>query len=110
MTLPVMTLPVMTQPRRPEGPQRTCVGCRRRTAQADLIRLVVGPDGIAVGRTRPGRGAWLCDDAACVEAALAKGALARALRVDRSSIDAAAVRRAVSDSVPADRAPGATQR
>jgi predicted RNA-binding protein YlxR (DUF448 family) len=34
----------------------------------------------ATGRA-PGRGAYVCDDAACKEAAMAKGALRRALAV-----------------------------
>ena len=85
----------MTSPRRAEGPQRTCVGCRRIAAPSDLVRLVVGPEGVVAGKGRPGRGAWLCDDPACVDAALAKGGLARALRIERSAVDAHAVRRVV---------------
>ena len=90
----------MTPPRRPEGPQRTCVGCRRIAAPSDLVRLVVGSEGVVAGKGRPGRGAWLCGDQACVDAALAKGALARALRIDRSALDADAVRRAVLGAPP----------
>ena len=85
----------MTPPRRPEGPQRTCVGCRRTTVASDLVRLVVAPEGVVAGKGRSGRGAWVCRDAACVDAALAKGGLARALRIQRSAVDADAVRYAV---------------
>mgnify|MGYP003680074731 CR=1 FL=1 len=90
----------MTPPRRPEGPQRTCVGCRRTTDQSQLIRLVVGPSGVVADRILGGRGAWICATASCVDAALAKGALARALRIDRRSVDADVVR-AVVPVVPA---------
>jgi hypothetical protein len=64
-------------------PQRTCVGCRASGPTIGLIRVVRSPAGeVAVdpsGRA-PGRGAWVHQRPACVEAALARGALARALR------------------------------
>jgi predicted RNA-binding protein YlxR (DUF448 family) len=37
-------------------------------------------DGLAVGRSRPGRGAWLHRDPACLDAAIKRRAFARALR------------------------------
>ena len=91
----------MTPPRRPEGPQRTCVGCRRTTDQSQLIRLVAGPSGVVADRFLGGRGAWICPMASCVDAALTKGALARALRLDRRSIDPEAVRALVPVVRPA---------
>jgi len=37
--------------------------------------------GVAVGRTLPGRGAWLCaDDPGCIDRAARKDSLGRALR------------------------------
>ncbi|MGI9031561.1 MAG: YlxR family protein, partial [Ilumatobacteraceae bacterium] len=43
------------------APLRTCVGCRRRRPQAELVRCAVTPDGRAVvDRRAVGRGAWLC--------------------------------------------------
>ncbi|MDQ3980219.1 MAG: YlxR family protein [Actinomycetota bacterium] len=67
-----------------EGPVRTCIGCRRRAAPADLVRVVAREGGIVVaGRSLPGRGAWLCKDSpGCVEVARRRKAFNRALRVE----------------------------
>ncbi len=63
------------------GPRRTCIGCRRRAAPDELVRAVRTPEGgLAVGRTRPGRGAWICPDPACGALARRRGAWSRALR------------------------------
>ena len=68
-------------------PVRTCVGCRRRGPQDELIRVVRRPDGtVQAGRTLPGRGAWLCAGSpACLQRAARRGALARALRAPVSA-------------------------
>jgi len=69
-------------------PIRTCTGCRSRRMQSDLIRVAVQADGGVVPRREgagprlPGRGAYVCPRAACVEAAWAKGGLKRALRYE----------------------------
>ncbi len=44
------------------GPIRTCVGCRRRAAQAGLRRFVRAADGwrADAGRRSAGRGVYLC--------------------------------------------------
>ncbi|HZA40860.1 MAG TPA: YlxR family protein [Actinomycetota bacterium] len=68
-----------------EGPMRTCVGCRRRRLQEELLRIAKGPDGsLTVGaRVRaPGRGAYVCFDPECVRRALASGALSKSLKID----------------------------
>ena len=66
-------------------PQRTCVACRTERAKRELVRVVrssgtgvlaVDPRGKA-----PGRGAYLCADAACLERGLGDGSLARSLAV-----------------------------
>nr|MBO2503475.1 YlxR family protein [Thermoanaerobacterales bacterium] len=67
MPWPTRLRPVPTGPTtRAEAigePIRTCIGCRRRRPQSELVRFVRGPDGNPVeGRTLPGRGAWLCRD------------------------------------------------
>ncbi|WP_366525517.1 DUF448 domain-containing protein [Mumia sp.] len=65
------------------GPQRTCIGCRRKAPQSELVRFVRGSDGSPVeGRTLPGRGAWLCQATldACQSLALRRRAFARAFR------------------------------
>jgi uncharacterized protein len=63
-------------------PARTCVACRKRRDKASLLRVVRGPDGdVTVDATgqRPGRGAYLCADAACWSLSLRRGSLQRAL-------------------------------
>ncbi|UJP12263.2 YlxR family protein [Microbacterium elymi] len=62
---------------------RTCVGCRRRSPRSTLLRVVavdshLVPDERAV---MPGRGAWVHDTYACLDAALRRRAFVRALRV-----------------------------
>ena len=51
------------------APTRTCVGCRSARPADRLIRIVRRPDGaLAVDRTAPGRGAWLCRESPeCLE-------------------------------------------
>ena len=44
-----------------------------------MVRCVLGPDGPAVSRTAPGRGAWVCN-AECVRTAIARRAFDRAWR------------------------------
>ncbi|MFN8080409.1 MAG: YlxR family protein [Kineosporiaceae bacterium] len=67
-------------------PQRTCVGCRRRAARSVLLRVTADlVDGVRSvvpdpGRRRPGRGAWLHLDPACLDAAERRNAFGRALR------------------------------
>ncbi|WP_344781193.1 YlxR family protein [Microbacterium kribbense] len=64
-------------------PVRTCVGCRQRSLRSTLLRVVaidshLVPDERA---TMPGRGAWVHDTRACMDAALRRRAFVRALRV-----------------------------
>jgi predicted RNA-binding protein YlxR (DUF448 family) len=62
---------------------RTCLGCRQRRPKGELVRLVRGGDGVVVvdvAGARPGRGAYVCGEAACVERALKVGRLAHAFR------------------------------
>jgi predicted RNA-binding protein YlxR (DUF448 family) len=69
------------------GIRRTCVGCRRAAGPDTLVRLVRTSTGeLAVGRTHPGRGAWICAaNPACFEQAARRGALTRALRGEVSA-------------------------
>ena len=61
-------------------PERTCVGCRRRSPKADLLRLVRAVDGSLVpGATAPGRGVYVHRSSDCLEAALRGRAIERAL-------------------------------
>lgn len=69
-------------PKRRHEPRRTCVACREEGTKDELIRLVRGPDGVAVDLTgrAAGRGAYLHRRADCVTEARKKGGLARALK------------------------------
>lgn len=60
------------------GPIRTCIACRGREAQADLIRLVrVGDDVVDATSPRlPGRGAYL--HSGCIDLAVKRQAIRRA--------------------------------
>jgi uncharacterized protein len=54
-------------------PQRTCVACRTIGGKRGLLRIVRTPDGRVALDTRgrlPGRGAYLCREAACLTAAV----------------------------------------
>ncbi|WP_308729364.1 YlxR family protein [Actinopolyspora mortivallis] len=65
-------------------PIRTCIGCRTRTWASDLLRVVAEDGSRAVPdprRRRPGRGAWLHPDPACLRSAERRRAFSRALRV-----------------------------
>jgi uncharacterized protein len=72
----------------PGKPVRTCVGCRKRAPASELLRIVA--DEAAPGRflavpdprrMRPGRGAHLHRDPACLALAQRRNAFGRALRV-----------------------------
>jgi hypothetical protein len=68
------------------GPVRTCLGCGKRAAKAELIRFAVVNGRIIVdGRCRlAGRGAYSCRQADCLRLLAKKGKkLARALRCER---------------------------
>ena len=61
---------------------RSCVGCRNKRPQAELIRFVASgsellPD---LGRRLPGRGAYACPKRPCVEQAFKRRIWGRALR------------------------------
>ncbi|MEV6211014.1 YlxR family protein [Kitasatospora sp. NPDC051914] len=64
-------------------PERTCVGCRKRAAKHELLR-VVAVEGICVPDLRgalPGRGAHLHPDPACLDLAVRRRAFPRAFRL-----------------------------
>jgi predicted RNA-binding protein YlxR (DUF448 family) len=69
--------------RRRHVPQRTCVGCREVLAKRGLIRVVRGPNGVALDPSgkAPGRGAYVHELRSCWERAL-KGSLSKALRTE----------------------------
>lgn len=66
-------------------PIRTCIACREAGAKRGLTRIVRTPEGdVAIDPTskRNGRGAYLCEKAACWDRALSTPLLARALNTE----------------------------
>jgi predicted RNA-binding protein YlxR (DUF448 family) len=62
-------------------PWRTCIGCRTVRAKGALVRLARRPGGeVVVDAAGGGRGAYLCEDAACLARGLDRGRLRHAFR------------------------------
>ncbi len=86
-------------------PERTCVGCRKRAAKHELLR-VTAIEGHCVPDPRgtlPGRGAYLHPDPACLDLAVRRRAFPRALRL-QGTLDTDRLREYVearTDSAPA---------
>lgn len=62
-------------------PQRQCLGCREMKNKKDLIRAVRSPEGeisLDFKGKKPGRGAYVCPDPACLAKARKSRALERA--------------------------------
>lgn len=63
-------------------PIRQCIGCREQKPKTELIRVVRSPEGEVSLDFRgkvPGRGAYLCRNAACLKKAVKSRAVERAL-------------------------------
>lgn len=69
-------------------PMRRCAVCRAPAAKRSLHRIVRAPDGSVhddpTGKA-PGRGAYLCDEPACLAAARKRRTIGRALRVPHAA-------------------------
>lgn len=76
-----MTHPAQPRRNRPT-PQRSCVACRQKADKRQFTRIVRTENGVVIDPTgkRNGRGAYLCDQAACWEKAVHKGLLDTALK------------------------------
>lgn len=75
--------PRETPQARRDGPERSCVVTRAVKSPDDLIRFVVGPDGVLVPDLRrklPGRGVWASLSAATVAEAIKRRAFERSLK------------------------------
>ena len=62
-------------------PMRQCVGCREMKEKRQLIRVVRSPEGevsLDFKGKKPGRGAYVCPDPACLARARKSKALERA--------------------------------
>lgn len=89
------------QPKPFQGPQRTCVACRKVRLRSSLRRLLIGPDGLCLDRGEglPGRGAYVCpEDPAC--AAKAVKVLPRALQVKHLDVSVDDLRRILAGERP----------
>lgn len=63
-------------------PLRQCLGCREMKPKAELLRVVRSPEGeisLDLKGKKPGRGAYVCHDGACLARAVKTRALDRAL-------------------------------
>ncbi|MCY7303518.1 MAG: YlxR family protein [Thermoleophilia bacterium] len=61
-------------------PERTCVGCGRKSPQSELLRFGSVDGRLTVGRTIPGRGVYTCRRLVCFERAVASRGFSRVLR------------------------------
>jgi len=83
--------------RAPHVPQRTCIACRQVGGKSGLLRVVRTPEGeVRLDDTGklPGRGAYVCSRAVCVEQAVKQKKLGRALGVPVTDEVIAALRAA----------------
>ena len=62
-------------------PMRMCVSCREMKPKRELTRIVRSEEGVKIDPTGKanGRGAYLCNDPACLKKAMKSKALERAL-------------------------------
>lgn len=73
-------------------PMRMCVACREMKPKKELIRVVCDADGnvqVDPSSKAQGRGAYLCNDVACLEKAIKIRAFERALggSIDREKME-----------------------
>ena len=76
-------------------PMRMCIGCREMKPKKELLRVVHGPDGSVQADTtgrKPGRGAYVCRDSACIEKALKQKQFERAFECPISEETKTAIR------------------
>lgn len=82
------------------APERTCVGCGRKRAQATLVRFTRGPAGLRVHLERgEGRGVYLCPDADCLGRAAKRKTLQRALGAEIGPVSVSGLREAIHQAV-----------
>ena len=67
-------------------PVRTCISCGRKSAKADMVRLVTDEDGFLILDPlmgKKGRGAYICNRAECGQDLLKNKRLQRIFRRDK---------------------------
>ena len=77
-------------------PMRTCIGCHEQKPKKEMIRIVRDPQGaLSIDRTgkKSGRGAYICDNPACLEKAASGGGIERALETPVTETLLAALRK-----------------
>ncbi|MGW2620946.1 YlxR family protein [Streptomyces sp. NPDC001500] len=86
-------------------PERTCVGCRKRAAKTELLRIVAIKDACVPDPrgTLPGRGAYLHPASVCLDQAVRRRAFTRALRAP-GALDVNALRQYVEQTTVAEQA------
>ncbi|MBD9704614.1 YlxR family protein [Streptomyces caniscabiei] len=86
-------------------PERTCVGCRQRTAKTELLRVVAIEDECVPDPrgTLPGRGAYVHPVQVCLDLGVRRRAFTRALRAP-GALDTKALRRYVEQTTVAEQA------
>ena len=64
-------------------PMRTCIACKECKPKKELIRIVKSGDEISLDRTgrKNGRGAYICDNPACLEKLKKQKGLNRAFQM-----------------------------
>ncbi|MEO3756446.1 YlxR family protein [Streptomyces sp. B6B3] len=82
-------------------PERTCVGCRQRSARDGLLRVALTGDRCVpdLRGTLPGRGAYVHPTPACLELAVRRRAFPRAFRAE-GPLDTGELRRVVGQAAP----------
>lgn len=66
-------------------PERTCIACREIKPKNELIRIVRGVDGtVSIDFTgkASGRGAYICDDEACIRKCVKQKALNKVFKTE----------------------------
>ncbi|MDX3315250.1 YlxR family protein [Streptomyces sp. NPDC054884] len=86
-------------------PERTCVGCRKRAAKTELLRIVAIKDACVPDPrgTLPGRGAYLHPAPFCLDQAVRRRAFTRALRAP-GALDTKVLRQHVEQTTVAEQA------
>lgn len=82
------------------SPQRSCIGCRAVRDKKDLVRVVHTPDDhweLDPRGKLPGRGAYVCPEAGCLQEAVKRKAFDRAFRQAVPKEAVAALASAVTD-------------
>ncbi len=83
-------------------PLRMCAGCRERAPKKALIRIVRTPEGgllLDAKEKAPGRGAYLCRKAECLQRAKKSRALERALNIPISEDAYASLEAALNEEI-----------